>query len=97
MKADMEHSNSTMIEDRVAKTDTPIRRVSRPRMARCRADAVPGFQLPGSKSQARRCRCGNCASCKEDARWERIFLEKFADPEYYSRRLLRYESPLNAW
>lgn len=28
-----------------------------------------------------------------DARWERVFQEKFADPEYYSFRLLSHSSP----
>ena len=32
----------------------------------------------------RRCRCGVCYSCSENARWERIYNEKFADPAYYS-------------
>ena len=44
-----------------------------------------------------RCKCGECATCKENARWERIFVEKFADPEYYSRRLTVIGSSLAAW
>ena len=43
-----------------------------------------------------RCRCRRCPQCLEDARWERIFAEKFADPEYYSRRLVRSSSPLDS-
>jgi len=31
----------------------------------------------------RRCQCGACAFCVDNARWERIFNEKFADPNYY--------------
>jgi hypothetical protein len=31
-----------------------------------------------------RCLCGSCSTC-QDARWERVFQEKFADPDYYSR------------
>jgi hypothetical protein len=34
----------------------------------------------------RRCRCGQCAACLEAAKWERIFQEKFADPNYYGSR-----------
>jgi hypothetical protein len=30
---------------------------------------------------------------ENDARWERVFQEKFADPEYYSFRLLTQSSP----
>jgi hypothetical protein len=93
----MEHSDSTPMEHRIAKLDPPVGRLRSPRMPRFRADSRPVFQLPENKSQGRRCRCGNCALCKEDARWERIFREKFADPEYYSRRSIRYESPLNEW
>jgi hypothetical protein len=38
--------------------------------------------LPASK----RCRCGACAVCRDNARWERIFQEKYGqqEREYYS-------------
>ena len=42
-----------------------------------------------------RCRCGKCRQCADEARWERIFSEKFADPEYYTRRPARQGSSLN--
>jgi len=42
------------------------------------------------------CHCGRCTQCLENARWERIFTEKFADPEYYTRRLVRTSSPLDS-
>lgn len=29
------------------------------------------------------CKCGLCKMCHENARWDRIFNEKFADPSYY--------------
>jgi hypothetical protein len=32
------------------------------------------------------CRSGKCSSCIEEARWERLFRQRFADPHYYSRR-----------
>lgn len=41
-----------------------------------------------------RCTCGICERCVENARWERIFAEKFADPNYYSSRQVRHSSPL---
>jgi hypothetical protein len=42
-----------------------------------------------------RCRCGECFACRENARWERIFQEKFADPTYYTRDFrLAHSSPL---
>jgi hypothetical protein len=39
-------------------------------------------------------RCGRCVRCLDNARWERIFREKFADPTYYEERLVKYTSPL---
>jgi hypothetical protein len=43
-----------------------------------------------------RCRCGSCRSCQENARWERIYNEKFADPTYYAQRLPSLGSTLAA-
>jgi hypothetical protein len=43
-----------------------------------------------------RCKCGQCGQCLENARWERIFAEKFADPNYYTRRVVRCSSPLSS-
>jgi len=40
------------------------------------------------------CRCKRCEACLDDARWERIFQEKFADPSYYGRQQYRTSSPL---
>jgi hypothetical protein len=51
---------------------------------------------PANKDKDRRirCNCGRCARCLENARWERIFAEKFADPNYYSRPITHTTSPL---
>ena len=38
--------------------------------------------------------CGKCRYCVDNARWERIFAEKFEDPSYYKERLVRHNSPL---
>jgi hypothetical protein len=46
-------------------------------------------------SPSRRCVCGSCYTCRENARWERIFQEKFADPTYYDRRTVSFRSPLH--
>ena len=43
---------------------------------------------------AHRCSCGLCRSCREDQRWNQIFQEKFADPDYYSVRPVRQGSSL---
>ena len=44
---------------------------------------------------SRRCACGSCYTCRENARWERIFQEKFADPNYYDQRSVSFRSPLH--
>jgi hypothetical protein len=36
-----------------------------------------------------------CRRCSENARWERIFQEKFADPSYYSYPTTRNGSSLS--
>jgi hypothetical protein len=43
-----------------------------------------------------RCSCGRCRQCQDDARWNRIFAEKFADPAYYTRRIIHTASPLTS-
>ena len=42
---------------------------------------------PPPVGAVKRCACGSCKFCKENARWERIFNEKFADAKYYAERL----------
>ena len=49
-----------------------------------------------SPEPKQRCRCGKCGPCEDAARWERIFQEKFADPEYYTRRVPRQSSSLSS-
>jgi hypothetical protein len=68
--------------------------VGRPPRSRMRNTSRMG-PVGGSQRPARRCRCGNCLACQDNARWERIFQEKFADPDYYKRRLQRRDSSLN--
>jgi hypothetical protein len=43
----------------------------------------------------RRCQCGSCSTCLENARWDKIFNEKFADPDYYKRQPVRHTSSLS--
>ena len=38
------------------------------------------------RSKSPCCRSGKCPSCIEEARWERLFRQKFADAHYYSPR-----------
>ena len=42
------------------------------------------YAMPKSKV---RCQCGKCPRCLDNARWERIYQEKFADPDYYTPRV----------
>jgi hypothetical protein len=42
-----------------------------------------------------RCHCGQCPTCVQNARWERIFQEHFADPDYYAPRPVRHTSSLD--
>ena len=60
-------------------------------------------QSRGARNAARparrdrmRCSCGRCRQCQDDARWNRIFAEKFADPTYYTRRIIHTASPLTS-
>ena len=46
--------------------------------------------------QRQYCRCGGCKWCLDNARWERIFNEKFADRSYYQTLPLRHNSTLAA-
>lgn len=55
--------------------------------------------LPAPLSMApcpkvKRCHCGTCQRCVEEARWERIFKERFADPDYYKERPARFGSSM---
>ena len=45
--------------------------------------------------QQRRCSCGTCAVCLDNAKWERVFNEKFADPNYYKASSTRSGSSLS--
>jgi hypothetical protein len=53
------------------------------------------YEAPSSKSFRRRCSCGACLECQENARWLRIYREKFEDREYYKRRSVPLSSPLS--
>ena len=49
----------------------------------------------GPTKQHRRCSCGRCAMCLDNAKWERVFNEKFADPNYYKAASTRGGSSLS--
>jgi len=56
--------------------------------------AGPGPSRQHRAARISHCECGSCPNCQENARWERIFQEKFADPDYYRPRPIRRASPL---
>ena len=71
--------------------------LSAPDVGRRPGPGSPVGSNPAKRQRGARlsqCRCGACPSCQENDRWERIFQEKFADPEYYSPRPIRRASPL---
>ena len=43
------------------------------------------IELKVEPRKDRVCKCGRCQRCQDNARWERIFKEKFEDPTYYTR------------
>jgi hypothetical protein len=55
------------------------------------------FETPQTQRRVapQRCSCGQCPTCLHNARWERIFQEHFADPDYYAPRPLRHASSLD--
>ena len=60
------------------------------------AQAVRAGGETRKRRRSPRCGCGRCAQCADNARWERIFAEKFADPDYYTSRNTRGSSPLES-
>jgi len=73
----------------------PVAQSSRSHQSRMRT-MEPASPVERSHEPKQRCRCGKCDTCQDAARWERIFQEKFADPDYYSRRVPRQSSSLSS-
>jgi hypothetical protein len=46
-------------------------------------------------TETTRCHCGKCRQCAEEARWDKIYREKFADPDYYMQRPVPQGSSLS--
>jgi hypothetical protein len=72
-----------------------IRECGNPTPVRVRPSAKDAAQ-PASRGRKVRCQCGQCPQCQESARWERIFAEKFADPNYYTSPVTRRGSSLTS-
>jgi hypothetical protein len=62
-----------------------------PKAEKAFAKALPLRKRPRRQG----CACGTCQSCLENARWEKIFNEKFADHSYYRKRGPQFSSPLS--
>jgi hypothetical protein len=61
-----------------------------------RVEALHPQRITKPRRNSGRCQCGQCRTCQENARWERIFREKFASPDYYRHEIrVRYASPLS--
>jgi hypothetical protein len=61
-----------------------------------RAEPLHPPRTAKPRRNSSRCQCGECRTCQENARWERIFREKFASPDYYRHEIrVRYASPLS--
>jgi hypothetical protein len=56
----------------------------------------PRVRAPHSSSGRSRkhCKCGHCRWCLDNARWDRIFAERFDDPTYYGVLRVRHDSSL---
>jgi hypothetical protein len=60
--------------------------------------ALRGLTATGNTGERRRrCTCGKCRTCLENARWESVFQQKFADPSYYTLREPRQGSTLSGF
>ena len=80
------------VEALIAQAQTPQKGVAR---MTARGVGLPAvYVAPAHKARKRRCKCGQCSQCQEYARWDRIFQEKFADPNYYTQIRYRYSSAL---
>jgi len=62
--------------------------------SRIRGQSARG-SVPAKRSKLRRCACGKCRTCLDNARWESVFQRKFADPNYYSLHPPRHQSSLS--
>jgi hypothetical protein len=73
-----------------------------PRFARVpqkEAASVRDKQIPEPAQRhpprGRVCSCRTCTRCRDNARWNKIFAEKFADPSYYDGIFTRHDSALS--
>jgi|SRR5579862_1133345 len=77
-----------------AQTSTVMVERTAPPAAQPAAKAARTAESVSRVRRLRRCQCGACNRCLDNARWERIFNEKFADPTYYGPLKIRHNSSL---
>jgi hypothetical protein len=85
--------SSTVIESYLRSLNSSRQRQPKVRLR----GGMPTSSRRAVSRKQNRCACGVCPSCLENARWERIFSEKFADPNYYRARPTTLGSSLNSW
>jgi hypothetical protein len=85
----MELADPRMIEELLA----THAKISRGRTGRQKA-ALIAKDSNARHPKVRRCHCGTCPRCLEEARWDRIFNERFADPDYYKKRPAHFGSSM---
>ncbi|MCX6629411.1 MAG: hypothetical protein NTW28_17475 [Candidatus Solibacter sp.] len=85
----MQLSTSETIQALLSSIGQPMRRLRRRAPAEVSAKPVRPHKPSGCP---RGCAC---RMCSDNARWERIFQEKFADPSYYSSPTTRNGSSLS--
>jgi hypothetical protein len=88
----MELADPRTIEELMA-THARISGARQPRRKRSMPPST-GSMAASACPRVKRCHCGVCGRCLEEARWERIFNERFADPDYYKMRPTHFGSSL---
>ena len=88
----MELADPRMIEELLA-THARISSTRQARKKRCSPPADADMAVSRCR-KVKRCRCGACPRCREEARWDRIYNERFADPNYYKDRPTHFGSSL---
>jgi len=87
----MELADPRMIEELLA----THARMSSARQGRRKRSLAPTVGNEAAHcAKVKRCHCGTCPRCREEQRWERIFNERFADPDYYKNRPTHFGSSL---
>lgn len=85
----MQLSTSETIQALLSSIAQPVRRLRHRATVEVNPKPVRPHKASGCPSGC------TCRMCSDNARWERIFQEKFADPSYYSAPTTRNGSSLS--